>query len=80
MGQSVQHVQIWVEVENGDRDSAGANGGIDRGAVTRRDFYVVRDGEQQCGNSCGAEGQSRQAAHRHGGGGTFVGAELLHGA
>jgi len=90
-GKSFQHLQVWVEVENGDRDGESPGGGIDRGAIARRDFYVVRDGlprrsdgakagEQQCGDSCGAQGQSRQAAHRHVGSGTFVGAELLHGA
>ncbi len=71
MGQSVQRVQVWGEVERGDRDGEGTGGGVDRRERTGNHFYSVRDGEQQCGDSCGAQGQSRQAAQLHFGGGIF---------
>src|ERR1039458_10661624 len=40
---------------------------------------MLRDAEQQCGNSRSVEGQSIEPAYCDVSSGTFVGAELLHG-
>ena len=60
MGQSIQYLQVRLEAEDGDRDGAGTGGGIDRSACDGDHFHLMRNGEQQCGDSCGAEGQSRK--------------------
>jgi len=77
---SSAYKQVRLKAQGRDRDGPGAGCRVDRGSAARDHLHVLRHGEQHCGDSRGTQGQSRQTAHRHLGGGTFVGAELLHGA
>ncbi len=72
--------KFGVETQVGRRNGSRTGGGVDWRAPAGRDFYFVRDGEQQRRHRRRAKGQPHQAPYRHVPGGTFLSAELLHGA